>query len=57
MLFSKKSNNNGSSYFGDENRGNNDQNGFYGSSSDAYDIRYADDSHQTYGKQYEEKEK
>ena len=27
---------------------------YFGSSTDAYDIRYTDDCHLTYGKQYEE---
>ena len=25
---------------------------FYGSSSDAFDVRYGDDSHQTFGQQF-----
>ena len=39
------------SYFADQNRGS-DDNVYVGSTSDAYDIRYQDDSHQTYGIQY-----
>lgn len=41
----------GSSYFGQENRGEEDRT-YYGSSTDPYDVRYADDPHLTYGKQY-----
>lgn len=33
----------------DNNYGQNDEPHYYGSTSDAYDIRYADDMHQTYG--------
>lgn len=41
------------SIFADENRGHNENNyEFYGSTQDAYDIRYADDCHQTFGLQY-----
>lgn len=42
----------GSSYFADQNRGGYNSSPYYGTSSDAYDVRYADDTHQTYGKQY-----
>lgn len=47
-------NNIGSSYFADQNRGGYNSSPYYGSSSDAYDVRYADDTHKTYGKQYKE---
>ena len=40
-----------SSYYSDQNRGS-DDNVFVGSSSDAYDVRYQDDSHSTYGQYY-----
>ena len=38
-------------YYTDQNRGS-DDGVFTGSTSDAYDIRYQDDSNSTYGKQY-----
>ena len=40
-----------SSYYGNQNQGSDDTY-FVGSSSDAYDIRYQDDSHSTYGLQW-----
>ena len=44
------------SYFGNENRGGEEEKTYYGSSTDAYDIRYTDDCHMTYGKQYDEED-
>ena len=39
----------------DENRGN-EQTVYTGTTQDAYDIRYQDDQHRTYGKQYSDDE-
>lgn len=55
---SSSSGSSGSSYFVSQNRGGgNDSIPYYGSTTDAYDVRYADDPHKTYGKQYDDEER